>query len=142
MFIVTFDKSIITDLRASANAMKDLSPPLNELKPIVQRRVQQQFGRGNNDWKPLTPPYAKRKAKFAPGMPILILSGDLYREYGREGVVSGNNYSYGNQYTYSKFHQDGTRYMVARQINYDFVEDVAAALVENYADKTLSAHKL
>lgn len=142
MLIVRCDRTIITDLRAVASELKNLSVPLNELKPIVQRRVQQQFGVSNNSWRPLSPAYARRKAKVAPGMPTLILSGDMYREYGREGVVSGNNYTYGNQYTYSKYHQDGTRYMAARQVDYGFVEEQAATLVEKYADRTLTAHNL
>lgn len=142
MLAVKINRTIVADLRASARDLADLSTPLKRLTPVVQRRVQAQFARSTNGWAALTPKYAARKARLAPGMPILILGGNLYRDYGREGVVNGNSYTYGNQFTYSVYHQDGTRYMVARPINYDFVEEEAANQVELFADEVLTSHNL
>lgn len=142
MIQVKCDRSIIRDLRATARDLTDLSPALKKLVPEVQKKVQAQFSRSGNTWAPLTPKYAARKARVAPGMPILILGGNLYREYGREGVVNGNVYTYGNPFKYSVFHQEGTRYMAARSVNYDFIEDSAAKAIEDHADEVLSNHNL
>ena len=142
MLTIKIDKSIVKDLVAAASQLRDLSPPLRQLVPIVQKGVQAQFGRANNNWTPLTPRYAERKSKVAPGMPILILSGDMYRDYGREGIVTGNRYTFGNSAKQSGWHQEGTRYMPARPVDYNFVETEAVRLVEEFVDKTLSDKNL
>ena len=62
---------------------------------------------------PLSPAYAMRKARVAPGLPILIFSGDMIAgfEYGERN----NQLVIFNRRGYAQYHQTGTSRMPARK---------------------------
>lgn len=71
-------------------------------------------------WAPLSPPYARWKAKRRPGRPILVFDGDL-----RDSMTKVNNGVYevwnrgfvvGTAVPYATYHQNGTPTMPARPL--------------------------
>lgn len=96
------------------------------LIPVFEKEVAGQFdaeGRGPNRgrWQPLSPAYAKEKAKLYPGKKILERSGKM-----REGLTKSSSRFAAREYTgkvlnygtrgvpYADFHQVGTEEGLAR----------------------------
>lgn len=72
-----------------------------------------------SSWKPLTPLYASYKKILHPGKKILVMSGGLKRSLTIKGGyhierISKKSMVIGTSYHIAKYHQAGTRKMVAR----------------------------
>lgn len=78
-----FDVSIdlnrpLESLRRTGAALSDLRLPLREMGDAVAARTAQRFEtQGFGRWAQLSPAYAARKRRHAPGRKILVLSGAL-----------------------------------------------------------------
>lgn len=100
------------------------------LVPVLEGAVREQFdGRGvgpSGAWAPLSETYAQWKARKAPGMPLMELSGSM-----REALTNSSSpmawrewsadaFSFGTVgLRYTGYHQAGTRRMPARPL-FDF----------------------
>lgn len=109
-----------------------------KLVPVIEQSIKEQFdGRGvgpSGAWAPLRPSYAAWKARHAPGMPLMELSGSMrdaltnssspyaWREW------SADSFSFGTVgLKYVSHHQTGTARMARRQL-FDFGRNFEARL--------------
>lgn len=121
---VEFDKGELDRLSAvfekAAKQPVDLTFSMGESARIVKKFSTANFIlKGSGKYAPLSPAYAIRKNRFAPGRPILVIDGRL-----RESVVNNTSDSIvkitkdsavvGTTVPYAGFIQRGTRKMPAR----------------------------
>lgn len=89
------------------------------MKPWLRKQFESEGHGEYGKWAPLTPRYARWKAKHYPGKKILertgAMKGDLLSPENR-GVQTPRTLTYGTNILYAKFHQKGTKHMVARRI--------------------------
>lgn len=71
-------------------------------------------------WSPLSPPYARFKARVRPGRPLLVFDGDLKREMTIPGKgvyeIRRSGMTVGTDLPYARYHQNGTPTMPARPL--------------------------
>lgn len=104
--------------------IEDLRPVWDEVERVFYRIEREQFASegakgGGGKWKPLSRPYAERKAKTHPGRKILQREGNL-----RSSLIGNTadsvlrkekqEFAIGTRLFYAPFHQDGTSKMPAR----------------------------
>lgn len=85
----------------------------------------------------LSPRYARRKAVVAPGMPILMRSGQMATSYRYD--LNGNLLVINNSRPFAPYHQTGTTKMPAREViqlqedenGYDVLHRAVADHIEN-----------
>lgn len=107
-----------------AEGLTDLRPVWPEIELQFYRAELEQFNslgaRGGSVWQPLSSKYEKRKAKIAPGKPILVLTGRLKRSL---TIIGGDDsirdpqpmsLTLGTKTPYAGYHQRGTSKMPAR----------------------------
>ena len=110
--------------RVVDESLRDWRGVWPEIQGYLLRASAEQFdsigSRGGQQWRPLSPRYAKWKELNYPGQPILVRTGALRESLTRSGA-NGNvaNFQplfaeYGTSIRYAKFHQRGTRRMPAR----------------------------
>lgn len=89
---------------------------------VVNKRqfTQQGTAETGGRWAPLSPPYARYKAKRRPGRPILVFDGDLRDSMirPRAGVWEtwDSGFVVGTAVDYAIYHQQGTPRMPARPL--------------------------
>ncbi|WP_040457273.1 phage virion morphogenesis protein [Kribbella catacumbae] len=86
---------------------------------IERRQFKSEGKYASGGWAPLSPQYAKWKAKRHPGAKILHLTGDLERSltqrpFGVE-VIERHSMAIGSNVPYGKYHQNGTDRMPQRR---------------------------
>lgn len=103
-----------------------------DAKPVFQAMAEFQVGTVNKRqfdgqgtpetgaWAPLSPPYARYKARVRPGRPILVFDGNLREAMTVPGKgifeVTNTGFVVGTDIDYAKYHQNGTPLMPARRI--------------------------
>ncbi|QIN94340.1 hypothetical protein SEA_ABBA_11 [Arthrobacter phage Abba] len=91
-----------------------------QVKVVNKRAFDQQGTPETGAWAPLSPPYARWKAKRRPGRPILVFDGDLRESMTVPGKgvfeVTGTQFVVGTAIDYAKYHQQGTPLMPARRL--------------------------
>jgi phage gpG-like protein len=89
-------------------------------KTVNARQFDEQGSVETGKWSPLSPPYARWKARVRPGRPILVFDGDLKREMTVPGQgvyqVWRSGMTVGTDIDYAKYHQNGTPGMPARPL--------------------------
>lgn len=108
-----------------AENLSDLRPVWPEIELQFYRAELAQFNsegaRGGARWQALSPKYAKRKAKIAPGKPILELTGRLKRSLTAIGgadavrIAEPLSLTLGTKTPYAEFHQRGGRKLPQRK---------------------------
>ena len=107
---------ILTFLRLRQQSITDLSQELTQFgEHMIRVHIPTQLNVQGTPQRfaPLSRKYAARKARIAPGMPILMLSGRMGT--GFSYTVAGNQLSITNERPYTQYHQTGTGKMPARQ---------------------------
>lgn len=110
-----------------------------KLVPVFEDAIEEQFaGRGAGPagpWAPLSPTYAEWKARKAPGMPLMELSGNMREALTRSSSPmawrewSADSFSFGTVgLSYVSHHQTGTSRMPARPL-FDFGPRFEVALM-------------
>jgi phage gpG-like protein len=91
-----------------------------QTKTVNARQFEEQGSVETGKWSPLSPPYARWKARVRPGRPILVFDGDLRREMTVPGKgvyqVWRSGMTVGSDLEYAKYHQNGTPGMPARPL--------------------------
>lgn len=91
-----------------------------QVKTVNARQFKEQGSVETGKWSPLSPPYARWKARVRPGRPILVFDGDLRREMTvpGEGIydVWRSGMKVGTAIEYATYHQNGTPGMPARPL--------------------------
>lgn len=87
---------------------------------VNARQFKEQGSVETGRWSPLSPPYARWKARVRPGRPILVFDGDLKREMTVPGQgiydVWRSGMRVGTDIDYAIYHQRGTPGMPARPL--------------------------
>lgn len=108
--------------------MKDLREPLNAIADDFYKVEARNFRGGGvpEKFQPLSPRYAARKAKIAPGRPIMVLHGNLRNALTGTGGEPGKavpirdikkqSGEFGVRSPYANRHQEGTFGMPQRKI--------------------------
>jgi phage gpG-like protein len=89
-------------------------------KKIWQKQFAQEGRYTGAAWSPLSPPYARWKAKNYPGKPILQRTGKLMesmtqRPFGIDEITD-KSMTIGTDVPYAQYHQRGTEHMPARPL--------------------------
>lgn len=147
MIGLTFKWEGLTDLIASVSAqvakLRDLRPAWRSVLLYLRRATTAQFdskgGRSGDDWAPLSPAYAARKARIYPGMPILRASDRMFRSLVDQSSDSiaelePREMTYGTRAPYARYHQKGTPKMPRRRILAITPED------RRYVQQAVRAH--
>jgi phage gpG-like protein len=91
-----------------------------QVRTVNKRQFDEQGSVETGKWAPLSPPYARFKARVRPGRPILVFDGDLRREMTVPGKgvyeVWPKGMTVGTDIDYAKYHQKGTPNMPARPL--------------------------
>ncbi|MCC6131042.1 MAG: phage virion morphogenesis protein [Acidobacteria bacterium] len=109
-----------------AEEMKDLREPFGVIAQDYAEIAERNFTAEGSPvkWAPLSPRYARRKARLRPGRPILQFDGTLYASL--RGVADGSGpgtvrqiyprrAELGTIVPHAIYHQKGTRFMPARE---------------------------
>lgn len=116
-----------------ARTLRRFSDHLEDATPAFEAMAEYQVGTVNarqfaeqgtaetgGKWAPLSPPYARFKARVRPGRPILVFDGDLKREMTVPGKgvyeITRRGMTVGTDLPYAKYHQRGTGSMPARPL--------------------------
>jgi phage gpG-like protein len=87
---------------------------------VNKRQFDEQGSVDTGKWSPLSPPYARFKARVRPGRPLLVFDGDLRKEMTVPGKgvyeVGPKGMTVGTDISYAKYHQNGTPNMPARPL--------------------------
>lgn len=109
-------------------SLRDFREVWPEIHMYFLRANLEQFNssgaRGGQTWAPLTEKYGKWKAKRFPGKPILVRTERLRRSLTLGGSGTGDQVldmqpmtlTMGTMVPYARFHQRGTKRMVARPV--------------------------
>lgn len=108
-------------IRVAIDDLRPLWPVLNRtIRPFIVDHFQTQGRASGEPWAPLTPRYGAWKARHYPGKPILVREGELAAHVtGRRGprmVPGPRSVEYVIDDPKARFHQYGTRVMVARPV--------------------------
>lgn len=109
------DVQLDRTIQRSLDAVDDASPAWEVLADSFGRAERRQFASegayGSGGWAPLSPRYARWKARAYPGQPILVRTGELResltrRPFGVE-VIRPRFAIFGSDVDYGRFHQRG-----------------------------------
>jgi phage gpG-like protein len=112
-------------LRKFGDNLADATPAFEamaeyQVGTVNKRQFDEQGSVETGKWAPLSPPYARFKARVRPGRPILVFDGDLRREMTVPGKgvyeVWPKGMTVGTDIDYAKYHQKGTPNMPARPL--------------------------
>jgi phage gpG-like protein len=109
-------------------ALTELAKKTGDLRPVWSRIAVEFYRRerdlfssqGEGAWVQLSPSYSSWKQKHFPGLPLLVLSGNLRESLGGRGgsfsvyEAEPLSLSIGTSVPYAQFHQTGTSKMPAR----------------------------
>jgi hypothetical protein len=105
--------------------IKSKTRVFEKIKDKVSENFDVQFDENQSKWKPLSPRYAKQKARIYGEQPILVATGTMRQGYKQSGIIQADKVSFIYPTDYAQFHQDGTRKMPARPMNLDETENIA-----------------
>lgn len=122
-FRVESEGQIERAFELEASLADDMSVPLSRMADVILERVNEQFATEGahgeaGGWKPLSPNYAKWKARHFPGAPILVRTGkmkQLLLDKGSGVTVTKQSMIYHPMSDYAGYHQRGTVKMPARK---------------------------
>jgi phage gpG-like protein len=122
-FSVEGEAQIERAFNLEAHMAADMSEPLSRMADVILERVNEQFATEGahgeaGGWRPLSPEYAKWKAKHYPGAPILVRTGkmkDLLLDKSSSVTVTKQSMIYAPLSEYAGYHQRGTVKMPARK---------------------------
>jgi phage gpG-like protein len=106
---------ILTFLRLREERVTDMSVPMSQFGDFLVRvHIHTQINVQGTPLRfaPLSTQYARRKARIAPGMPILVLFGQMATGFSYD--VDGTSVTVDNTQDYANYHMTGTRTMPAR----------------------------
>jgi phage gpG-like protein len=87
---------------------------------VNKRQFREQGSVETGKWSPLSPPYARFKARVRPGRPLLVFDGDLRTEMTVPGKgvyeIRRDGFTVGTDISYATYHQNGTPNMPARPL--------------------------
>ena len=102
----------------------DLTPAWQRMIPALQDYIARRIASGGTlhnlpPFAPLSPRYARYKAKHYPGAPILVRTGRLFRSLTTNtddtiADIQPDHFTFGTRVPYALYHQLGTRKMPAR----------------------------
>jgi phage gpG-like protein len=102
----------------------DLTPAWQRMIPALQDYIARRIASGGTlhnlpPFAPLSPRYARYKAKRYPGAPILVRTGRLFRSLTTNtddtiADIQPDHLTFGTRVPYALYHQLGTRKMPAR----------------------------
>lgn len=113
--------NVLTKLQ---DRVQDAEPVFQAMADHVRTMNQKQFDKQGayygSSWSPLTPKYARWKAKVRPGKKILEFDGLLresltQRPFGVDEITS-KSMTVGTEVDYATYHQNGTKHMPAREL--------------------------
>lgn len=91
-----------------------------QVEVVNKRQFNQQGTPETGSWAPLSPPYARWKARVRPGRKILVFDGDLKKSMtvAGEGIFEVTDFGFvvGTALDYATYHQNGTPSMPARRL--------------------------
>lgn len=91
-----------------------------QVSTVNARQFNEQGSVETGKWSPLSPPYARWKARVRPGRPTLVFDGDLRREMTVPGKgvyqVWRSGMTVGSDLPHARYHQNGTTGMPARPL--------------------------
>jgi len=91
-----------------------------QVKTVNARQFREEGSVETGKWSPLSPLYARWKARVRPGKPILVFDGDLKKSLTVPGqgiyIVRHNMMTVGTSVPYAIYHQKGTPMMPARPL--------------------------
>jgi phage gpG-like protein len=104
--------------------IEDLTPAWQRMIPALQDYIARRIASGGTlhnlpPFAPLSPRYARYKAKRYPGAPILVRTGRLFRSLTANtddtiADIQPDHLTFGTRVPYALYHQLGTRKMPAR----------------------------
>lgn len=112
-------------LRRFSDNLADATPAFEamaeyQVGTVNARQFAEQGSAETGKWAPLSPPYARFKARVRPGRPILVFDGDLRKEMTVPGKgvyeIHRRGMTVGTDLPYAKYHQKGTPNMPARPL--------------------------
>jgi phage gpG-like protein len=138
------DEDAAEYLKDVRSRMKDLRPVWPRLHQSLKAYMISNFtaqGLPSGGWKPLDAEYASWKTENFPGAPILVQTGELFRQVTQgpklEGMMRGARFKFTGKI--ARFHQYGTERMPARPILFaperwvdEAAEEVVKYIVEGY----------
>ena len=117
-FDVSGDVQLARRLARMAAHTQDVRPVWREAARTFAREQRRTFASGR--WAPLSPPYARWKARAFPGASILVRTGGLRRSLTSRplGVedIRPQEMTIGSNVAHGRFHQQGTATMPARPL--------------------------
>lgn len=120
-FTITVEGEKVIDrtLARYIDNMTDATPAFEAIGDQFAQAETAIFLQQGPGWAPLSPKYAAYKARYFPGMPILIRTGKLQqsltsRPFGHEQIRAQSG-EYGTSVNYAKYHQHGTSKMPQRR---------------------------
>jgi len=143
-----FDVKIKVDIDGDDDAneyLKDVRKRMRDLRPVwpklhesLRGYMISNFtaqGLPSGGWKPLDAEYASWKATNFPGAPLLVQSGELFRQVSKgpklDGGARGATFKFSGKI--ARFHQYGTERMPARPILFApqrWIDDAAKTVVD------------
>lgn len=117
------DVQLDRQLARYLNRVVEAEPAFQAMADYVGKELLKNFisqGRyASGGWAPLSPKYAKWKAKRYPGAPILVRTGQLRRDLTRRpfGVerITDSVMEIGTDLPYAEYHQTGGRHLPRRR---------------------------
>lgn len=113
------EQQIDRTMQAFADRARDMRPAWDALRlRFVQYEADWFAGEGDGRWAPLSPDYARWKARHYPGKEILQREGDLLDSVTRPDIdVREPTFAiFGTSDPVAGYHQDGTDRMPARRV--------------------------
>lgn len=88
-----------------AQVLSQPQPLLEKTRTDLRADVAVQFAANRNQWAPLSPRYAARKAKRYGLRPILVASGRMSADWQAAGLINGYTLRYLAVTPYAKYHE-------------------------------------
>jgi len=160
-FEMQMDK-VVANFKKSIDLTKNLKPLMQKILgdeesnlpwtmrgSVIKSFKDQVSPDSKENWQPLSPAYAKRKAKEYPGMPTLVATGTLFNSLARKnsGSVgpfypSDTSMQWGTSVPYAKYHQSTSpRHTLNRRAFMAITKDQVKAwnvLLKQYAKDAMT----
>lgn len=135
------DKSFRRNIDKAVKQVGDLRFAMGEISRDIFKNTKKNFIlKGDGQYPPLSPKYAKYKAKVVPAKPILVFGGrlkrsvigsgnaDSIRKIGKQSLVQGSEVEYANWVQEGTKNEDGTEKMPERK--FLFIDDAQSIRLE------------
>lgn len=132
------DQATQAALASLPDRLRDYDQLFESLNNEVRANVERQFVTNQQRWADLSPLYAAQKRAAVGDRPKLIRTGEMLAAYHDGGDWQGDTYTFGNDLDRARWHQEGTRRMPARSIDYEFVDDLAVVQTGLFVEAQLN----